>query len=116
MKTFRQLLEDIVNSTAGGGLAGVNAEPIPVVQKRPRIAKRKVPTSSFAGMTVFDVDSDDYHKSIRGRSPYQRWSKHLNMSKYENAAIRDFSHRNKGKSVIVRHAKTGAMSFLKRGS
>lgn len=115
LKSFKQLLEEIVNSSSGGGLAGVNADPIPPVPPRRKPVRRKIKPGSFAGMSMFDVSDDEYTNVMVGRMPYERWARRLNMKKAGNAAIKTFAHRNPGVPIVVRNKKTGAMSFLRHG-
>ena len=66
----------------------------------------------FAGMPVYQVEPEDYIKSINGRSKFQRWSKHLDMENEESKEAKSFSHKNPGKPVLIQNSQTGEMTYL----
>jgi len=121
---------------SGENLAGLDGKP-PVSKGSQKVHRRRVagitggvkesvftgpPDSSmddkgpnfFAGARIFKVSCDEYTKCLQGRQKYERWSKKLNMDSIDNASIRQYAHRNPGKSIIVQNDKTGEMSFLVR--
>ena len=67
---------------------------------------------SFAGMNVFKVSQDEYIKSIKGRSKFQRWDKHMDMEKQESGEVKKYAHRNPGKPVLIQNDRTGEMAYL----
>ena len=67
---------------------------------------------TFAGMQVFKVSQDEYINSINGRTKFQRWNKHMNMEKEENAEVKKYAHRNPGKPVLIQNDRTGEMAYL----
>jgi hypothetical protein len=119
MKTFRQLMNEMMTST-GGGVAGMHQsiEPLdglPQVAGREadRLAvKKKKVRESFAGCPVFTVSSDEYTKCMHGRMRYERWNKKLNMEDFDNQEIKTFTHRNPGKAIIVKDSTYGTMSYF----
>jgi len=123
MKTFKQLINEVMSST-GGGVAGMHqtVEPtdgLPQIAGReadrlkisPRKRKQKLP-EMFAGCPVFTVSSDDYYKCMHGRMRYERWNKKLNMEDFGNQDIRSYAHQNPGQAVIVKDATHGTMSYF----
>ena len=121
MKTFRQLMNEMMTSTSGG-VAGMHqsVEPLdglPQVAGREadRVAvkkKRTVKRESFAGCPVFTVSSDEYAKCMHGRMRYERWNKKLNMEDLNNQEIQAYSYSNPGKSIIIKDETYGTMSYF----
>ena len=121
MKTFKQLMNEMMTSTSGG-VAGMHqsVEPLdglPQVAGREadRVAvkkKRTVKRESFAGCPVFTVSSDEYAKCMHGRMRYERWNKKLNMEEMDNQEIRTYSYSNPGKSIIIKDETYGTMSYF----
>tara|TARA_Y100000310_G_C20545174_1_gene745228 strand:- start:649 stop:1047 length:399 start_codon:yes stop_codon:yes gene_type:complete len=122
MKTYRQLIHEMMTS-AGGGVAGMHQNVIPS-DDLPQIAGReadriRVPKrrkkkfdETFAGCPVFTVTSEEYGKCLRGRKRHERWSRKMNMEDINNQSIRTYAHRNPGMPVIVKDSTTGIMSYL----
>ena len=122
MKTYTQLMNEMMTS-AGGGVAGMHQSVTPT-DGLPQIAGReadriKVPPKrkkkcyeTFAGCPVFEMNSEEYNKSLRGRKKHERWSRKMNMNDNNNQSIRAYAHRNPGKAVIIKDSATGTMSYL----
>lgn len=81
-----------------------------LMEKKVRI--KKYNESTFAGMPVYKVNTDEYLKAINGRKKFQRWSKHFDMENEENGNIKKYAHRNPGQPVLVQNDKTGEMAYL----
>lgn len=67
--------------------------------------------SDFAGYKCIHMDSDEYHKCVNGKVPYERWNKYI-TDEARCASIKEVFSKNQ--NVIARCDKTGAMSILKR--
>lgn len=108
MKTFRQIME-VVNSTAGGQLAAINADPT-----APLFVKKK---KKFAGIRVFDVSDDQYQRTAAGgaKKKGSRWGSHFDRENAANKYMRNWANRNKNKPMIARNSRTGEMSFIRTG-
>jgi hypothetical protein len=124
MKTFNELIEEIMESvpinSMGGGFSnasvGSNQNPYlagvhPVIGGEIRKRKKKV-IESFAGCPVFTVSSNEYAKCMHGRMRYERWNKKLNMEDFNNQEIKTYSYRNPGKPIIVKDSTYGTMSYF----
>ena len=120
MKTFRQLMNEMMTSTSGA-VAGMHqsVEPLdglPQVAEREadRVAvkKKKDTRESFAGCPVFTVSSDEYTKCMHGRMRYERWNKKLNMEEMDNQEIRTYAHKNPGRALIIKDETYGTMSYF----
>ena len=98
--------ETPVNSLGTDGIQGINPNCPPFVKGTP-----------FAGCDVFSVDHDTFHKCVRGaKHPQARWRKIVNLDTPTGNAIRDYSYKNPGKSILVHDPRTGEMSYVKRGT
>jgi hypothetical protein len=96
--------ETPINSLGAGNIQGVQPEGPPVVQ------------GTFAGCKVFDVDTDTFHKCIRGaKTPQARWKRFVDLETPTGNAIRDYSYKTPGRHIIVHNPQTGEMSYIKRG-
>jgi len=71
-------------------------------------------SETFAGCRVFTLDEEDYCNCIKGRKTYERWNRILDMQNEVHSAIREYAHRNPGKPIVVKNAKTGEMVYLKK--
>lgn len=71
-----------------------------------------VKRTKFANIDVFELTSEDYHKSQWGRRKHQRWSSHVNSEEHRNVMKR-FAWKNPNAPIIVKDKTTGAMKFLK---
>ena len=115
MKTFRQLIEQIVNSA--GPVASSDASGLAGVGDPPLVTKRRArkPDDKFAGAPVFDVEPKVVGKFTGGaRAPYERWGKRMDMGHQSHAGLRAFAHRNPGKPIIVRNNGTKEMFYLRK--
>jgi hypothetical protein len=97
------LLEDApTNNVGSGNVAGVDKpfSPKPFTRK------------TFANSAVFEVDDDHLFKSRFGKHPRHRYSTYVGNDEL-GQAIREYGRANPKKAIILRHAKTGAMIYLK---
>jgi len=96
--------ETPVNSISTDSIQGVQPEGPPIVR------------GSFAGCPVFDVDSSTFYKCMRGaKTPHERWKRFVDLESPVGNAIRDYSYKTPGRSIIVHNPITGEMSYIKRG-
>jgi len=106
------LNEEIVNTAGGGQIAGIgvgpNGEP-PLRGKK----KKSCRVGKFMNCDVFEVNSDSFHKSIRGKFPYHRYSKYVGED-FDGEEIRVYGRSNPGKGIILQNALTKEMIFLRR--
>jgi hypothetical protein len=71
-------------------------------------------SETFAGCRVFTLDEEDYCNCIKGRKTYERWNNKLNMENETHSGIREYAHKNPGKPIVVKNARTGEMVYLKK--
>lgn len=103
-----KIKEEVPTNVVGGGaIAGTIGDP-PVPQKT--MLKRK----QFAGMDVFEVSSDYYHKCRMEKKKYARWSEYVGDDQ-NGKSIRDYANKNSKKPIIIQDEKTGSMTFLRYG-
>lgn len=122
MYTFKQFLnkmdEDVAggvaptNNVGGGKVAGLGVGPDGEPGRPGRLMRRK----KFAGMDVFSVNSDVYHKSKWGKKKSDRYSKYVGDDE-TGKEIRNYGTHWKTKKnpIVLQDEKTGFMQYLKRG-
>lgn len=124
--------------TAGGGqIAGLGvanpnlpnqAEPgvLPNRKKRNPILfkdllSRKKPVQeslteeTFAGKIVFTVDSNTFHLCKMGKRKYARWVDYVGGAP-NGHIIKAYGYKYPRRSIILKHANTGAMLYLRYGT
>jgi hypothetical protein len=115
MKTYKEIKENIVNST-GGGFSNVGASSNP----NPNMAgidpvmggMKKRKRKKFAGVEIFPVTTEEFMNCSHGRKKFERWNKKMNMEDINNQDIRRYAHTNPGKPIIIQDQKSGVMSYL----
>ena len=70
-------------------------------------------SDTFAGGDVMDVDLGRVMKAMAPKKPWERFSKYVGVDEVgEN--IRVHARKNWKKNIILRDAKTGIMTYLRR--
>ena len=70
-------------------------------------------SDTFAGGDVMDVDLERVMKAMAPKKPWERFSKYVGVDEVgEN--IRVHARKNWKKNIILRDAKTGIMTYLRR--
>ena len=72
------------------------------------------PDDTFAGVDVFNVNSDEFDSCKHGKKKHQRWSNYVDMDSESGQRIYGYAKKNPKKSIIVQHDKTGHMIYLKK--
>ena len=94
----------------GANVAGLTGDPPKHPKKRKPIRRSK-----FAGVDVFEVDGDTYHKTMQGKKPYARWKKYINTDEESpEKEIYDYAKKYPKKGIIVQNEKCGSMQYLRR--
>lgn len=70
--------------------------------------------NSFAGCTVFEVDSNTFSKIRTFKDRYHSFKTYIDEEE-SLAAIREFAKKNPSKSIVVKDKQTGSFKFLKKG-
>ncbi len=111
-KSQEGLGEDVATNFAGGdpnpNIASLN-EPF---KKGPLVRRKK---KRFAGHEVFEVDSETFSKSIKGKPKFARFKNYMSLDDFPNIGqdIKEFAQRNPRKAIILKDNRTGRMLFLK---
>lgn len=109
MKTFKEYIlegveEIVLESESPGsttaGVANPDTQPSKPVFKR----------GKFMGHPTIEVDDDTYCKCIRGKQPFERWSKYVQDEELRDE-MRKMFQRNK--KMLMVNSKTGAMAFVR---
>lgn len=100
-KTFFQFMEE--DSPPAVSISNGAMEQVPGVK-----------TSQFGKVRVYHVDSDIYHKSIRGKGRYDRFMKYLNDGPIHDD-VQQYAKDNPNESIMLCDDRTGSLSYLKTG-
>lgn len=104
--------EDAPAMSAGSGaVAGIGIGP----QGEPGIShstmlKRK----KFAGMDVFEVNSDWFHRARFGKKKHARYEHYVGNDEI-GEAIRTYGNEDYSRPIIIQDERTGAMCYLRYG-
>lgn len=101
--------EEVVplNNVGGGAIAGTDGSAGKPMSK---IRRRK----KFAGVDVFEVNSDTFNKCLRGKKKYDRWSKYLNTNEDStDNEILQFARQYPNKPIIIQNDTCGTMMYLR---
>lgn len=104
--------EDAAAMSAGSGaVAGIGIGP----QGEPGIShstmlKRK----KFAGMDVFEVNADWFHKARLGKRKHARYEHYVGTDEI-GQAIRAYANEDYSRPIIIQDERTGAMCYLRYG-
>lgn len=76
---------------------------------------KKKKREKFGGTEVFEVDSDTFFKSTKGRPKFARLKKFMSLEDFPNIGqdIKDFSAKHPKKKIILKDSVSGRMLFLK---
>jgi len=105
-----QILEEEV-SAAATTTGDIALKDMPLGKPK---KKKEFETETFAGATVFVVDSDRFAQAKLGKQKFHRWSAYVGEDDL-GLAIRDYGIKNPGKPVVLKNATTGAMMYLRYG-
>ena len=81
----------------------------------PTIPPAKKSPDIFAGCRVFDVNTDEYQKLLRGSKKWDRWNKYFENSGENEKCheIRKYLYRNPAKTLVLRNITTNDMVYFK---
>jgi hypothetical protein len=104
--------EDAPAMSAGSGaVAGIGVGP----QGEPGISQSTVlKRKKFAGMDVFEVNSDWFHKARFGKRKHARYEHYVGTDAI-GEAIRAYANEDYTRPIIIQDERTGAMCYLRYG-
>jgi len=135
-RRYMKIKEDApVNNAGGGEVAGLGVgadgepgvdlrQPLGDLRKRRKRCKEvekaaceaglaEDASDTFAGGDVMDVDLERVMNAMSPKKPWERFSKYVGVDEVgEN--IRVHARKNWKKNIILRDAKTGIMTYLRR--
>ncbi len=88
-------------STATDGVTNPDAQPM---------SKSVIKRSKVFGHPCIEVDAETFHKCIRGKQPFERWSKYV-----EDEALRDEMKKTfqRNKRMLMVNSRDGSMAYVK---
>ena len=113
MKSFRELKEEVLETTNAAG-AGIVAGLPPDSPPGPRKKKYHCRREMFAGMDVFEVNQDTFLRCREAKGRYDRYVKHVGDDEV-GQGIREYGLKNPGKGIIIKDSKHGTMMVLRNG-
>jgi len=85
------------------------------IQKDGLDALQEAADDTFAGGDVMDVDLGRVMKALNPKKPWERFSKYVGIDEVgENIRAHARARENWKKNIILRDAKTGIMTYLRR--
>lgn len=91
--------ESTASSTVTAGVANPDAQPL-----------GKIKRSKVFNHPCFEVDSDTYHKCMKGKEPFSRWANYIDD---EDIRAEIKSTYQKSKKVLLKDAKSGSLVYIK---
>jgi len=73
----------------------------------------KITPKRFAGMDVFEVCPEVFHRCIKGKRKYLRYDTYVGDDDV-GVAIRDYGRNNPKKPIVLQNSRSGSMIYLKR--
>lgn len=103
------------NSVGSGNVAGIADPDVGYAKKKKDDEDELDEETHFAGSKVFEVDSDTFHKSIKGKKKFARFKKHMSLEDYETVGedIRSYAKNNPKKDIILKDKASGRMLYLR---
>lgn len=104
--------EDAPAMSAGSGaVAGIGVGP----QGEPGISKSTIlKRKKFAGMDVFEVNSNWFIKARLGKRKHARYEHYVGNDEI-GEAIRAYANEDYSRPIIIQDERTGAMCYLRYG-
>lgn len=104
--------EDAPAMSAGSGaVAGIGVGPHgePGISHSTMLKRKK-----FAGMDVFEVNSDIFHSLRFGKRKHARYEHYVGNDEV-GQAIREYGNEDYSRPIIIQDERTGAMCYLRYG-
>lgn len=113
--TMSGVMEDAPAVSAGAGaVAGIGIGPKgePGIKKKPPLIRR----TKFAGMQIYEVDADFYHRCRLGKKKYAKYSDYVGEDE-TGQEIRAYGRnwKTKNNPILIQDKSTGYITFLKYG-
>ena len=72
------------------------------------------PDSTFAGVDVFNIGSEEFNNCKFGKKKHARWNNYVDVDSDSGKRIYGYAKKNPTKSIIVQNDMTGHMLYLKK--
>lgn len=113
MKTLKEYLEwiqvietiEYIDLIDESEMSSTNTVGVENPDSKPMIKKTKV-----FGHPCVEVDSDTYHKCVKGKQPFERWAKYV-----EDETLRDEMRKTfqRNSRVLIMNSQDGTLAYVK---
>lgn len=106
--------EEVPTNNIGGGMikGAAPGEDPPI-----RVKKKKKIYELMGRYTVFEVSPEEFEKCSCAKRKFEKWNKFFDEDSETGSSIKNYSHRNPEKGIILRNSETGqTMMFRRRWS
>ena len=102
-------------NTTGAAVVGTGDDPMTwKPKKKKKKVEEEVKMGTFAGKTVFVVDSNMFHQCRLGKQKYHRYEKYVGTESI-GQAIREYGLKHPRRPIILQNGDGGPMLFLRYG-
>ena len=114
LKKFRAYVEEVgEGAPAGGALANTTGDSptmaMPASMNPMGLIRRKK-------YRQFEVESTTFRKFEKGRVPFERWARFLDMQNEKHQEIYNYARQHRHHMIVLKDAGTGALRAIRRRS
>jgi hypothetical protein len=79
-----------------------------------RLKKKKKIYELMGRYTVFEVSPEEFERCSCSKKKFEKWNKFFDEDSETGSSIKNYSHRNPEKGIILRNSETGQTMMLRR--
>lgn len=98
------------NNIGGGMIKGAAPGEDPPI----RVKKKKKIYELMGRYTVFEVSPEEFERCSCSKKKFEKWNKFFDEDSETGSSIKNYSHRNPEKGIILRNSETGQTMMLRR--
>lgn len=98
------------NNIGGGMIKGAAPGEDPPI----RLKKKKKIYELMGRYTVFEVSPEEFERCSCSKKKFEKWNKFFDEDSETGSSIKNYSHRNPEKGIILRNSETGQTMMLRR--
>ena len=101
------------NNVGGGMVKGIAPGEDPPI----RVKRKKKIYELMGRYAIFEVSPEEFERCTSAKRKFEKWSKFFDEDSETGCSIKNYSHRNPEKGIILRNSETGqTMMFRRRWS